>query len=57
MMAENAISVSRIISHKFSIMKRKAYNLVFSDEPSLGILLEYPGIEKEKISKTISFSS
>lgn len=58
MMAANALSVSQIISHKFRIHEAiKAYNLVFSDKPSLGILLEYPGLDKGKISKTISFES
>ena len=52
MMAANALSVNGIISHKFSIHEAtKAYNLVFSGDPSLGILLEYPGLEKGKYQK------
>ena len=56
MMAVGALNVVQIISHKFCINDaEQAYNLIFSGEPSLGIVLEYPGLETKKKTKTISF--
>jgi len=44
MMATGAMDVKPLISHQFDINEaEKAYKLVISNEPSLGILLTYPG--------------
>jgi predicted dehydrogenase/threonine dehydrogenase-like Zn-dependent dehydrogenase len=43
MMADGRVNVKPLISHRFSIDEaEKAYRVVGGDEPSLGILLEYP---------------
>jgi predicted dehydrogenase len=43
MMASGALDVSRLISHRFSIEQAPAaYELLASELPSLGILLDYP---------------
>ncbi len=44
MMARGALDVKPLISHRFALEKaERAYALVAGSEPSLGILLEYPG--------------
>lgn len=46
MMADGRIDVKPLISHRFRIDEaEKAYELVGGGGPSLGILLEYPGID------------
>jgi predicted dehydrogenase/threonine dehydrogenase-like Zn-dependent dehydrogenase len=43
MMAEGRLDVSQLVSHRFAIEKAAAaYKLLASEEPSLGILIEYP---------------
>ncbi|MEX2163596.1 MAG: zinc-binding dehydrogenase, partial [Sulfuricaulis sp.] len=43
MMADGRLDVKPLITHRFKIDEaEKAYDLLTSDEPSLGILLEYP---------------
>lgn len=45
-MADSRIDVKPLISHRFSIEEaKKAYEILGGSESSLGILLEYPGIE------------
>ena len=44
MMASGALDVKPLISHRFAIEQAQdAYGLILSDEPSLGIVLDYPG--------------
>lgn len=44
MMASGALDVASLISHRFALDDAlEAYELLSSDEPSMGILLEYPG--------------
>jgi predicted dehydrogenase/threonine dehydrogenase-like Zn-dependent dehydrogenase len=46
MMADGRLDVKPLITHRFKIDEaEKAYELLTSDEPSLGILLEYPNRE------------
>jgi predicted dehydrogenase len=43
LMASNALDVAPLITHRFSIEQAAAaYSVLTSDEPSLGILLEFP---------------
>jgi len=47
MMEDGRLDVTPLISHRFSIDRgAEAYNLLVSNEPSLGILLEYPSSGK-----------
>jgi len=46
MMARGALDVEPLISHRFALKQaEQAYAVVAGSEPSLGILLEYPGPE------------
>lgn len=55
MMADGRLDVKPLISHRFDIDDaRKAYALIGSAEPSLGILLQYPGIDVSTTAKTVS---
>lgn len=46
MMADGRLDVKPLVSHRFEIdQAAKAYEVVSGSEPSLGILLEYPGAE------------
>ena len=55
MMAQGALDVKPLISHRFDISEaEKAYELISSREPSLGILLSYPGLEITEASKKVS---
>lgn len=58
MMATGALDVKPLISHKFDINEaEKAYKLVISNEPSLGILLTYPGgIKITNLSRKVLLS-
>jgi predicted dehydrogenase/threonine dehydrogenase-like Zn-dependent dehydrogenase len=57
MMVAGALDVKPLISHQFDITEaEKAYELVNSTEPSLGILLTYPGVEITEASRKISLS-
>jgi threonine dehydrogenase-like Zn-dependent dehydrogenase len=52
MMATGALDVKQLISHRFDISEaEKAYELIINKEPSLGILLTYPGIRNYKSFK------
>ena len=54
MMATGALDVKQLISHQFDINKaEKAYELIVSKEPSLGILLTYPGVQITNKSRNI----
>lgn len=55
MMEEGYLDVKTLISHRFSIDDAmKAYELVISDKSSLGILLNFPGINITSRAHTIS---
>lgn len=54
MMADGRMDVKPLISHRFQIDEaEKAYELVGGGGPSLGILLEYPGIELTQEARTV----
>jgi predicted dehydrogenase/threonine dehydrogenase-like Zn-dependent dehydrogenase len=54
MMADDRMDVRPLISHRFQIDEaHKAYELVGGSGPSLGILLEYPGLELTQEARTV----
>ena len=54
LMASGSIDIKPLITHKFNIADaKKAYSLIASNQPSLGILLTYSGIEINKATKRI----
>ena len=59
MMSSGALNVKPLISHKFEINEaEKVYDLISGSEPSLGILLTYPGVEiTEKSSRVTLFDN
>ena len=58
MLAEGRLDVGRLITHRFPIDDaQRAYQLVDGTEPSLGILLEYPGIEIADAGRTLALPS
>ena len=58
MMAEGRLDVKPLISHAFVIAEaEKAYELVGGSASSLGILLEYPGIDISHNSRTVALKS
>lgn len=58
MMADGRMDVKPLISHRFPIDEaEKAYELVGGSGPSLGILLEYPGIELSREARTVLLGS
>ncbi len=55
MISVGALDVKSLITHQFDISKaEKAYELISGGEPSLGILLKYPGRNITKASKSMS---
>ncbi|WLT31317.1 bi-domain-containing oxidoreductase [Geothrix sp. PMB-07] len=58
MLADGRLNVKPLISHQFAIEDAgKAYELIGGAEPSLGILLKYPGLEASADSKTIRLTN
>lgn len=54
MMADGRLKVTPLISHRFSVDDAvDAYEIVTGSEPSLGILLEYPGIDTDAVARTV----
>jgi len=54
MMAMGKLNVKQLISHQYDIFEaEKAYELIVNNEPSLGIVLSYPGVEITKASKKV----
>lgn len=54
MMADGRVDVKPLISHRFQMNEaEKAYELVAGRKSSLGILLEYPGIEMSHEARTV----
>ncbi len=55
MMADGRLEVESLISHRFEIdVAAKAYDVLAGSEPSLGILLRYPGLELTETDRTLS---
>jgi len=58
MMADGRLDIAPLISHRFSIDEAaKAYEVVAGSEPSLGIVLSYPGIELTEAGRTVAMRS
>lgn len=58
MMAAGSLDVKPLISHRFLIDDAEnTYELISGDSPSLGILLEYPGLKITKESRVVNFKS
>ncbi len=58
MMAEGHLDITPLISHRFAIEDAgQAYDLVSGTEPSLGILLEYPGIVEGLAGRSVRLSA
>ncbi|MGE0581157.1 MAG: bi-domain-containing oxidoreductase [Steroidobacteraceae bacterium] len=58
MMAAGTLDVKPLISHRFDIGEaQRAYELISGQDASLGILLDYPGIEIDRDSRTVSLRS
>lgn len=54
MMSKKLLDVESLISHRFNLIEaEKAYEIISNFEPSLGILLTYPGIEIDKASRKV----
>ncbi|HRN50936.1 MAG TPA: bi-domain-containing oxidoreductase [Anaerolineales bacterium] len=60
LMASGAVDVSKLISHRFPITEApKAYELIQSDKPFLGVLITYPGAATapSKASRKVTFEA
>jgi len=58
MMSDGRLNVKPLISHRYGIGEaEKAYELVASASPSLGILLEYTGIEITQDSRSVNLKT
>jgi predicted dehydrogenase len=58
MLADGRLDVRPLISHRFPIADaEKAYAVVLGSEPSLGVLLEYPGAEPDRAQRTVVLRS
>jgi predicted dehydrogenase len=58
MMADGRLDVAPLISHRFDIEDaEKAYSVVAGSEPSLGILLRYPGFDLTEAARTVNLRS
>lgn len=54
MMSKKLLDVESLISHRFDLIEaEKAYEIISNFEPSLGILLTYPGIEIDNASRKV----
>ena len=50
MLADGRLDVAPLVSHRFALAEaQRAYEVVAGAEPSLGIVLEYPGGEAERL--------
>lgn len=60
LMAAGKVDVSKLISHRFPIATApKAYDLIQSDKPFLGVLITYPGAaaKPSKASRRVNFEA
>ena len=57
MLASGQLDVKPLISHRFALERAvEAYDLLSSGEPSLGIVLEYPGFELGACARTVELA-
>ena len=57
MLASGQLDVKPLISHRFALERAvEAYDLLSSGEPSLGIVLEYPGFELGECARTVDLA-
>ena len=55
MMSKKLLDIESLISHRFNLIEaEKAYKIISNSEPSLGILLTYPGIQVDKASRKVT---
>ena len=55
MVQEGRIKLAPLISHRFTIENAaQAYELITSSEPSLGVVIEYPGMVLDEASRTVA---
>ena len=58
MLASGQLVVKPLISHRFALDRAvEAYDLLSSGEPSLGIVLEYPGFALGEVSRTVALAA
>lgn len=58
MVDEGRVNLAPLISHRYAIENAvDAYALITSGEPSLGVIIEYPGLELDDKSRTIALSA
>lgn len=58
MISDGRLNVKPLISHRFDLSEaEKAYELVCSKDPSLGILLNFPGVEISSENQTVKLTS
>jgi len=58
MLADRRLDVRPLISHRFPIADAEdAYAVVLGSEPSLGVLLEYPGADSDRPQRTVVLRS
>jgi predicted dehydrogenase len=54
-MSKKLLDIESLISHRFNLIEaEKAYKIISNSEPSLGILLTYPGIQVDKASRKVT---
>ena len=57
MMADGRLDVRALITHRFEISEApNAYELICGDEPTLGVVLDYPGIDILRSSQSIALN-
>jgi len=58
LMSDGRLDVKPLISHRFSINEaERAYDLINSTTPCLGILLDYPGLESKHFKRIVCLKS
>lgn len=58
MVSEGRVKLGALISHRYSIENAaEAYTLITSSEPSLGVVIEYPGIVVDDQSRTVALGA
>lgn len=58
MMSAGRLDMKPLISHRFGIEEaEKAYQLIVNGDSSLGVLLQYPGLEVSAAARTVSLLS
>ena len=58
MLAAGTLDVKPLITHRLALAEaERAYAIVGGAEPSLGIVLEYPGVELGELSRTVALAA